>query len=113
MSSKERKNQIIVSIIEDFETIPRLNNNRGTAILVAPSIYDACHYFDLFSQTPFGKHCGIITSFEPNHNKISRESENSDERYKYDIYTQKVLPGYSGTKAYEDEMKRQFKDEPA
>src|SRR5699024_6750233 len=85
MSSKERKNQIIVSIIEDFNDIPRLDNNRGTAILVAPSIYDACHYYDLFSQTPFGKYVGIITSFEPNHNKISREPENSDERYKYDV----------------------------
>lgn len=113
MSSKERKNQIIVSIIEDFNKIPRLNNNKGTAILVAPSIYDVCHYFDLFSQTPFGKHCGIITSFEPNHNRISREPEDSDERYKYDVYTDKVLPGYGSTTAYEDEMKRQFINEPA
>ena len=73
MSAKERKGRIIASIMEDFEMKPRLNNNRGTAILVAPSIYDACHYYRLFQDTPFGEYCGIITSFQPNHNAISRE----------------------------------------
>ena len=32
---------------------PRLNNDRGTAILVAASIYDACHYYRLFQNTAF------------------------------------------------------------
>ena len=44
MSAGERKQRIIASIIEDFSLKPRLNNDRGTAILVAASIYDACHY---------------------------------------------------------------------
>ena len=113
MSAKERKERIIANIIEDFSLKPRLNNDRGTAILVAASIYDACHYFRLLQNTPFGKHCGIITSFEPNHNAISREAANSDERFKYDTYTDYVLKGFQSTKQYEDEMKRRFKDEPA
>jgi type I restriction enzyme, R subunit len=113
MSAGERKQRIIASIIEDFSLKPRLNNERGTAILVAASIYDACHYFRLFQNTTFGPHCGIITSYEPNHNAISREPANSDERYKFDTYTKHVLKTGQTTKQYEDEAKRRFIEEPA
>ena len=90
-----------------------MNNNRGTAILVAPSIYDACHYFRIFKGKDFGKFCGIITSYEPNHNSISREPANSDERYKFDTYKLHVLSTDQSTTAYETEIKRRFKEEPA
>ncbi len=113
MSAGERKQRIIADIIQDFSLKPRLNNDRGTAILVAPSIYDACHYFRLFQNTNFGQYCGIITSYEPNHNTISREPANSDERYKFDTYTQHVLKYGQTTKQYEDEAKRRFVHEPA
>jgi type I restriction enzyme R subunit len=113
MSAGERKQRIIANIIEDFSLKPRLNNDRGTAILVAPSIYDACHYFRLFQNTNFGSYCGIITSYEPNHNAISREPANSDERYKFDTYTKHVLKPGQSTKHYEDEAKRRFTAEPA
>ena len=113
MSAGERKQRIIASIIEDFSLKPRLNSDRGTAILVAASIYDACHYFRLLQNTSFGPYCGIITSYEPNHNVISREPANSDERYKFDTYTQHVLKNGHTTKKYEDEAKRRFIEEPA
>ncbi len=114
MSAGERKQRIIADIIEDFSLKPRLNNDRGTAILVAASIYDACHYFRLLQNTSFGAYCGIITSYEPNHNAISREPANSDERYKFDTYMQHVLVKYGQTtKQYEDEAKRRFIEEPA
>src|SRR3989441_8651466 len=114
MSAGERKQRIIADIIEDFSLKPRLNNDRGTAILVAASIYDACHYYRLLQNTPFGRYCGIITSYEPNHNAISREPANSDERYKFDTYTEHVLTKYGQTtKKYEDEAKRRFIEEPA
>lgn len=113
MSAKERKERIIASIIEDFDFRPRLNNDRGTAILVAASIYDACHYFRLFKSTSFGHYCGIVTSYESNHNLISREPDNSDERYKYDTYKNLVLEENQTTKQYEDEIKRRFLEEPA
>ena len=113
MSAGERKQRIIASIIEDFSLKPRLNNDRGTAILVAASIYDACHYYRLFQNTGFGPYCGIVTSYEPNHNAISREPANSDERYKFDTYTQHVLKYGQTTKQYEDEAKRRFIEEPA
>jgi len=113
MSAGERKQRIIASIIEDFSLKPRLNNDRGTAILVAASIYDACHYFCLFQATSFGPYCGIVTSYEPNHNAISREPAQSDERYKFDTYTQYVLKQGQTTTAYEEEIKRRFIEEPA
>jgi type I restriction enzyme, R subunit len=113
MSAGERKQRIIASIIEDFSLKPRLNDNRGTALLVTASIYDACHYYRLFQNTTFGVHCGIITSYEPNHNSISREPSNSDERYKYDTYTKHVLAHKQTTQKYEAEMKRRFIEEPA
>ena len=113
MSAGERKQRIIASIIHDFGVQPRLNNDRGTAILVAASIYDACHYFRLFQNTSFGRYCGIVTSYEPNHNAISREPKDSDERYKFDTYTHHVLKNGQTTKDYEDEAKRRFIEEPA
>ena len=113
MSAGERKQRIIHSIIEDFSLKPRLNNDRGTALLVAASIYDACHYYRLLQNTAFGLYCGIITSYEPNHNAISREPANSDERYKFDTYTKYVLKSGQTTKSYEDEAKRRFINEPA
>jgi len=113
MSAEERKARIAASIIHDFDTKPRLNDDRGTAILVVASIYDACHYYRIFQGKPFGEYCGVITSFEPNHNAISREPANSDERYKFDTYTKHVLKSGQTTKAYEDEAKRRFIEEPA
>jgi type I restriction enzyme R subunit len=113
MSSQERKQRIIADIIKDFGVKPRLNNDRGTGILVASSIYDACHYYRLFQGTSFGKYVGIITSFEPQATNITTEPPDSDARYKFDTYTQHVLKGWAGTAAYEDEMKRRFIHEPA
>jgi len=113
MSAGERKQRIIASIIEDFSLRNRLNNNRGTAILVAASIYDACHYYRLFQITSFGQYCGIVTSYEPNHNAISREPAGSNERYKFDTYTQHVLSTGQTTTVYETEIKRRFIKEPA
>jgi type I restriction enzyme R subunit len=112
-SAEGRKREILANIIADFALQPRLNNDRGTAILVAASIYDACHYYRLFQNTSFGPYCGIVTSYEPNHNAISREPPNSDERYKFDTYTKHVLRQGQTTKQYEDEAKRRFIEEPA
>ncbi len=113
MSAKERKDRIVANIIEDFSLKPRLNDDRGTAILVAASIYDACHYYRLFQNTPFSRCVGVVTSYEPNPAAVSREPRNSDERYKYDTYKEHVLRDNQTTKQYEDETKRRFIEEPA
>ncbi|MFK7997346.1 MAG: hypothetical protein AB8B87_24685 [Granulosicoccus sp.] len=113
MSSAGRKDRIVASIVHDFGIKPRLNNNRGTAILVAASIYDACHYYRLVRESPLGKKSGIVTSFEPNANKISKEEADSDERYKFDTYNDLVLAQGQTTKQYEDAIKKRFIEEPA
>lgn len=113
LSSKERKDRIINSILDDFDTRRRLNTGRGTAILVADEIYDACHYFRLFQNTEFGRHVGIVTSFVPDKSLYSKAPAGSDYRYKYETYADWVLKGFDSTDKYEAEMKRRFKDEPA
>lgn len=113
LSSTERKRRIVAEIVQDFDLKPRLSDDRGTAILVAASIRDACEYFQLFQGTRLKGQVGIVTSFEPNHNAISREPANSDERYKFDTYTDFVLNKGQTTAAYETEVKRRFIEEPA
>lgn len=113
LSATERKRRIVAEIVQDFDLKPRLSDDRGTAILVASSIRDACEFYREFQSTRLGPHVGIVTSFEPNHNAISREPANSDERYKYDTYTKFVLKGGQSTTAYETEVKRRFIEEPA
>ncbi len=112
-SAEGRKREIIADIINDFALKPRLNNHRGTAILVAASIYDACHYYRLFQNTKFGPYCGLITSYEPIPSAIVLEPLDSDERYKFDTYTKHVLKPGQTTTQYEDEAKRLFIEEPA
>ena len=112
MSSADRKQRIIADIIQDFHRRPRLNDNQGTALLVAASIYDACHYYRLFDQTSFRKYVGIITSYEPNHNAISRERQGSDERYKFDTYKNYVLEEGETNDKYIERVKHQFIKEP-
>lgn len=113
MSAEGRKNQIVASIMIDFDIKPRLNSNRGTAILVASSIYDACHYFRIFKSKSFGKYCGIITSFQPNTKSISDEPEDGEERFKFDTYKNFVLGENETTENYEKKVKKLFKKEPA
>lgn len=113
LSATERKRRVVAEVVQDFDLKPRLSDDRGTAILVAASIRDACEYFREFQNTRLGAHVGIVTSYEPNHNAISREPANSDERYKYDTYTRFVATGGQSTTAYEAEIKRRFIEEPA
>ena len=92
LSSKGRKSRIVNDICMDFDLKPRLSSERGTAMLVAGSIYDACQYFREFQDdTPLACKCGIITSYEPSAVDISREPEQGEEEYKYNTYKKFVL----------------------
>jgi hypothetical protein len=44
---------VVSDIVFDFSVKPRLSSERGNALLVASSIYEACKYFTLFQKTPF------------------------------------------------------------
>lgn len=122
LSSKSRKEKVVADIIFDFSVKPRLSSEKGNAILVAGSIFDACQYYDLFQQTAFKGRCALVTSYNPSSQDASREDTGAntptEKKFVYDTYT-KVLEGIvaqrdmSPTEVYEDEAKRRFVKEPA
>ena len=88
-SSRGRLEEIAKEIIFDFEKIPRLHDGKGTAILVASRIYEACRYWEIFQSLDFTK-CAIISSYSPNIGFIKGEEDGeftvSDKQKIYDIY---------------------------
>jgi len=122
LSSRSRMDRVVEDIIFDFSVKPRLSNERGTAILVASSIYEACKYFELFQKTPFKGKSAIVTSYNPLVKDITQEdtgaNTETDKRFIYNIYTEllenvEALPGKSKTETYEDNAKKLFKEQPA
>lgn len=122
LSSKSRMEKIVSDILLDFATKPRLKSERGNAILVASSIYEACKYYNLFLQTELKNKCAIITSYNPNASDISLEDtgadSETDKEYIYKTYTdllKNVSPSgnKSKTETYETESKERFRKEPA
>lgn len=115
LSSKSRMGKVVNDIILDFSVKPRLNEDRGTAILVAGSIYEACQYSELFQLTPLKGKCGIITSYNPSTRDVVNEElgENTETEKQaiYNIYN-KLLDKRS-TEEYEEETKELFIKHPA
>lgn len=113
-SSKQRLEKIVGDIIFDMDFKPRLKNDRGTAMLVAGSIYEACRYWDIFTSNGFNK-CAIITSYEPSTASIrtatSDLNQEGEEEYKKSVY-ERMLNGKKILE-FEKEAKEQFKKEPA
>src|ERR1019366_2342074 len=60
LSSKSRMDRVVSDIVFDFNVKPRINEDRGNAILVASSIYEACKYFTLFQKTPLKDRCAVV-----------------------------------------------------
>ena len=73
LSSKSRMDRVVADIAFDFGVKPRLSNQRGNAILVASSIYEACKYFTLFRKTMFRGKCAVVTSYNPQPQDIPQE----------------------------------------
>lgn len=122
LSSKSRMDRVISDIIFDFSVKPRLSNERGNAILVASSIYEACKYFTLLQKTPFRGKSAIVTSYNPNARDVSKEdtgaNTESDKEFIYNTYTELLeeidpKPGMGKTETYEDRAKNLFVNEPA
>jgi len=61
VSSEPRAKQIVQDILLDMETRPRLMDRHGNAMLVGSSIYQACKFYELFSQAGFRGKCAIVT----------------------------------------------------
>lgn len=122
LSSKSRMDRVVADIIFDFSVKPRLNNQRGNAILVASSIYEACKYFELFQKTVFKGSCAVVTSYNPQIKDVTLEdtgaNTETDKQFIYNTYTAllqnvEALPGKFKTESYEDNAKKLFKEQPA
>lgn len=122
LSSRSRMDRVVQDIIFDFSTKPRLNNQRGNAMLVASSIYEACKYFELFQKTVFKGQCAVVTSYNPQAQDITLEetgaNTETDKQFIYNTYTALLkdvaaLPGKSKTETHEDHAKKLFKEQPA
>lgn len=113
-SSRQRLEKIAGDIIFDMNLKSRLKNERGTAMLVANSIYEACRYWDIFTSNGFNR-CAVVTSYEPSAASVrtatSDLSQEGEEEYKKSIY-ERMLRGKKLSE-FEKEVKEQFKKEPA
>lgn len=122
LSSRSRMNQIVGDIVFDFSVKPRLSSQRGNAMLVASTIYEACKYFNLFQQTSFKGKCGLVTSYNPHTKDITLEdtgaNTETEKEYIYNTYTKllkdvEAKAGKDKAETYEDETKALFVNEPA
>jgi type I restriction enzyme R subunit len=122
LSSRPRMERVVADIIFDFCDKPRLSSERGNAILVASSIYEACKYFSLFQNTMFKRKCAVITSYNPLAKDVTLEetgaNTETDKQFIYNTYTDlletvQAKPGMSKTETYEERAKALFIKEPA
>ncbi len=121
LSSRSRMEKVVSDIIFDFNVKPRLSSERGNAILVASSIYEACRYFELFQKTELKGKCAIVTSYNPVTRDITTEdtgaNTETEKEFIFKIYMDllkdvKVKPNKSKTESYEDDVKDNFVKEP-
>jgi type I restriction enzyme R subunit len=122
LSSKSRMDRVVNDIVFDFSVKPRLSSDRGNAILVASSIYEACKYFTLFRKTPLKERCAVITSYNPLTRDITMEdtgaATETDKQFIYNTYGELLKdidakPAMTKTETYEERAKELFKKEPA
>ena len=122
LSSRSRMERVVSDIIFDFSVKPRLSSERGNAILVVSSIYEACKYFTLFQKTPFKGRCAVVTSYNPLAKDVTLEetgaNTETDKQFIYNTYTELLKdvdakPGMTKTETYEDWAKALFTKEPA
>ena len=122
LSSRSRMEKVVGDIVFDFSTKPRISNDRGNALLVASSIYEACRYFDLFQKTPLRDRCAVVTSYNPQTRDVTLEETGAhtetDKQFIYNTYNELLEkvdpnPGKTKTETYEDKAKALFKKEPA
>lgn len=122
LSSKSRMDRIVSDILFDFSVKPRLSAERGNAMLVASSIYEATKYFTLFHKTPLKNKCALITSYNPYVGDITLEEtgadSETDRQFIYNTYQEiladiEPLPNMSKTETYEERQKKLFINEPA
>jgi len=114
--------RLVADVVFDFSVKPRLSSERGNAMLVASSIYEACKYYDLFRKTVFKGRCALVTSYNPQAKDITLEDTGANTETEkesiYNTYTALLKdvvakPSKTKTETYEDDVKELFKTQPA
>lgn len=124
LSSQGRMGRVVADVIHDFAVKPRLSSERGNALLVASSIYEACKYFGLFSagNTGFKGRCALVTSYNPQAANMTLEeigtNTETDKQFIYNTYCELLKDGEANagmnkTETYEEKVKALFIKEPA
>ena len=122
LSSRSRMDRVVADILFDFSVKPRLSSERGNAILVVSSIYEACKYFTLFQKTPLKGRCAIVTSYNPQMRDVSKEetgaNSETDRQFIFNSYNEllknvEARPNMSKTESYEEWAKYLFIHEPS
>ncbi len=122
LSSRSRMERVVEDIVFDFSVKPRLASQRGNAMLVASSIYEACRYFELFEKTAFKGRCAVITSYNPQAKDVTKEdtgaNTETEKQFLYNTYMSLLKdvvpkPGKTKTETYEDDAKEKFVKQPA
>jgi type I restriction enzyme R subunit len=123
LSSQSRLDQIVADILMDMAKNERFLTDRGNAMLVTQSIYQACRLFELFDRTHLHGKCAIVTSYRPAPSDIKGEQsgEGATEKLRqYDIYRKMLADWFNEpaetamykTEAFELAVKKRFVDEP-
>lgn len=122
LSSRSRMERVVDDIVFDFGVKPRLSSQKGNAILVAASIYEACKYYESFQKTVFKGRCAVVTSYNPQARDVTLEetgaNTETEKQFVYNTYKELLkdvdpVPNKSETEAYEDDVKKRFKEQPA
>jgi type I restriction enzyme R subunit len=123
VSAEPRARQIVDDILLDMETKPRLMDQRGNAMLVGSSIYQACKFYELFTQAGFNGKCAIITSYAPQAGDIAKEDSGqgaTEKLRQYNIYRQMLAEHFNESEdqamtkvaQFEREVKERFVKHP-
>ncbi|GAJ06901.1 unnamed protein product, partial [marine sediment metagenome] len=87
-----RMEQVVNDILFDFSVKPRLSSERGNAMLISSSIYEACKYYTLFQKTPMNGKCAVVTSYNPQTRDITLEdtgaNTETDKEFIYNNYNE-------------------------
>jgi type I restriction enzyme, R subunit len=114
--------RVVEDIVFDFSVKPRLASERGNAMLVASSIYEAAKYFELFQKTVFKGRSALVTSYNPQARDVTLEetgvNTETEKQFLFNTYSALLKsvdakPGKTKTETYEDEVKKKFIEEPA
>src|SRR5664280_3493561 len=106
-----------------METKPQLSDGRGNAMLVSSSIYQACKFYEMFSQAGFKGKCAIVTSYAPQPGDIAKEDAGhgaTEALRQFDIYRQMLADHFSEPadtamtkiELFEQQVKERFINHP-